>query len=178
MLKPIAKLIVALNGNLRKSQIAAGVSWGLLLGLIPAGNAFWILLFVLSFFFGHHHASKMLVLAIFKLLSGAVGPLLDLAGWEILHIEALQPFFTSLYNMPFVPLTKFNNTLVAGGLVCGLVLWLPVFFLISFLVPLYRNSLAPKIREHKLVKSIKKLPLVAKLAKAVSSAAGGMDFSG
>ena len=171
MIKPIAKLIVALNSNLGKGQIAAGFAWGLLLGLIPAGNVLWIVLFVASFFFKHHHWSKMLVLAIFKLISVAVAPLVDLAGWEILHIEALQPFFTSLYNMPFVPLTKFNNTLVAGGLVCGIVLWLPAFFLVSLLIPLYRNNVAAKIRNSKLVQSVKKLPIVSKLVQAVATVA-------
>ena len=170
MIKPLAKLIVALNGNLKKSQIAAGFSWGLLLGLIPAGNVFWIILFVVSFFFKNHHASKLLVMAIIKLLAGVVMPLVDIAGWEFLHIEALQPLFTTLYNMPFVPFTKFNNTLVAGGIVSGLILWLPVFILISLLVPLYRNTLAPKIRENKLVKSIKTVPIFAMLEKAVAAA--------
>ena len=170
MFKPIAKLIVALNGNLGKGQVAAGFAWGLLLGLIPAGNVFWIVLFVVSFFFKHHHWSKMLVLAIFKILSGAVAPLVDIAGWELLHIEALQPFFTTLYNMPFVPLTKFNNTLVAGGLVCGIVLWLPVFFLVIALVPLYRNKVVPKLRSSKFVGAIKKLPVIAPLIDAVTKA--------
>ena len=178
MLKPIAKLIVALNGNLGKTQIAAGFAWGLLLSLIPAGNVFWIVLFVGSFFFKHHHWSKMLVLAIFKIISVAVAPLVDMAGWEILHIEALQPFFTTLYNMPFVPLTRFNNTLVAGGLVCGIVLWLPAFFLGLHMIPLYRNNLAPKIRNSKLVKSIKNMPLVSKLVKAVATAVDKSDVLG
>jgi uncharacterized protein (TIGR03546 family) len=172
MLKPIVKLLAALNGNLKKGQIAAGFSWGVLLGLVPAGNFFWIILFAASFFFKHHHASKVLVLAIIKLLMSLLAPLVDVLGWEILHIEALQPLFTSLYNMPFVPLTRFNNTLVAGGLAAGLALWLPVFFLIFALVSLYRNKAAPKIRNSKLMKAVKKLPLISALSKAVSAAAG------
>jgi uncharacterized protein (TIGR03546 family) len=178
MLKPIAKLIVALNGNLKKGQIAAGFSWGVLLGLVPAGNFFWIFLFAASFFFKHHHASKALVLAVIKLLMGFADPLLDVLGWEILHIEALQPLFTSLYNMPFVPLTRFNNTLVAGGLAGGLALWLPVFFLVFALVPVYRNKAAPKIRNSKVMKAVKKLPLISALSKAVSAAAGDGGISG
>jgi uncharacterized protein (TIGR03546 family) len=175
MLKPIAKLIAALNGNLKKGQIAAGFSWGVLLGLVPAGNFFWILLFVVSFFFKHHHASKALVLVIIKLAAGLISPLVDAAGWEILHIEALQPLFTTLYNMPFVPLTRFNNTLVAGGLAGGLALMLPVFFLVFALVPLYRNKAAPKIRNSRLMKAVKKAPLVSALSKAVAAAAGGSN---
>jgi len=173
MLGPIAKLIAALNGNLKKSQIAAGFSWGLLLGLIPAGNVFWIVLFVVSFFFKHHHASKLIVLAILKLASAAVAPLMDTVGWEILHIETLQGFFTALYNMPFVPFTKFNNTLVAGGLVSGIVLWLPVFLLILLLIPVYRNKIVPRIRNSKIVAAIKKLPIIAPLFEALSKAALG-----
>jgi uncharacterized protein (TIGR03546 family) len=165
MLKQLAKLIVALNSNLGKKQIAAGFSWGVLLGLIPAGNVIWVVLFVVSFCFRQHHASKLLLIVILKLASGAVAPLVDIVGWELLHVEALQPLFTSLYNMPFVPFTRFNNTLVAGGLASGLVLWAPVFFLVYLLIPLYR-----KIRESKLVKSIKGIPIVSKLRKAVDAA--------
>ena len=171
MIKPIAKLIVALNGNLKKSQIAAGFSWGLLLGLVPAGNVFWIVLFVLSFLFKNHHASKLLVLAICKILAALIAPLMDTVGWEFLHVEALQPLFTSLYNMPFVPLTRFNNTLVAGGLVSGAVLWLPVFFLVLLLVPVYRNTVVPKMRNSKFFALIKKLPIVGPLIEAVAKAA-------
>jgi len=170
MFKPIAKLIVALNGNLGKKQVAAGFAWGLLLGLIPVGNVFWIVLFVVSFFFKHHHWSKMLILAIFKILSALVAPVMDVVGWEVLHIEALQPFFTTLYNMPFVPLTRFNNTLVAGGITSGIILWLPVFFLVSPLVPLYRNKVVPKLRNSKCVRAIKKLPIIAPLIDAVTNA--------
>jgi uncharacterized protein (TIGR03546 family) len=169
MVKQIAKLISALNSNLGRDQIAAGFSWGVLLGLIPAGNIFWIALFVVSFFFKHHHPSKGLILALLKIASPLLAPQVDVVGWQILYIEALQPLFTTMYNMPFVPLTRFNNTLVAGGLVCGLVLWLPVYVLVYRAIPLYRNNLAPKIRDSKIVQSIKKAPLFVLLSKAVKA---------
>jgi len=178
MIKQLAKFIVALNSNLGRGQIAAGFAWGLLLGLIPAGNPLWIVLFVVSFFFKNHHASMMLVIVIMKLLYAAVAPLIDMIGWEFLHIEALQPVFTGLYNMPLVPFTRFNNTLVAGGLVSGIVLWLPVFILIFLLVPFYRNKLSPKIRENKLVKAIGRIPIVSHLMKAVNAVSGAKGFLG
>jgi uncharacterized protein (TIGR03546 family) len=160
LLKLIGKLIIALNGNVKKSQIAAGLAWGILLGLIPAGNFFWIALFICSFFFRHHHWSKIFSMTVVKLVSPLIVLWVDTLGWEVLHIEALQPLFTTLYNMPFVPFTKFNNTLVMGGLVGGAVLWLPSFIIFMAVIPLYRNHLAPKIRNSKLVKSIAKSPLL------------------
>ena len=171
MIRAIVKLFTALNGNAKKSQIAAGFAWGMLLGLVPAGSFFWIALFLISFFFRHNHGSKLFFLALIKLLSyiitGPEGPI-DNLGWWILHIDALNPTFTTLYNMPFVPFTKFNNTLVIGGLAAGTALWLPVFVISLVLIPLYRNHLAPKIRNSKVVKFITKIPFLRFIDKAVS----------
>jgi uncharacterized protein (TIGR03546 family) len=152
MFKIIAKFFAPLNGNQKRTQVAAGFSWGLLLGLIPAGNVFWIVLFAVSFLFRNNHLTKILFMIIVKLFLGLLNPQIDIVGWELLHIEALQPFFITLYNMPLVPLTAFNNTLVAGGLCLGLILWIPAFFLFLLFIPLYRNVLIPKIRNSKLFK--------------------------
>jgi len=161
MIKGIAKLILALNGNVGRSQIAAGFAWGLLLGLIPAGNAFWIVLFLFSFFFTHHHGAKISALAFIKILYPLYIYQIDSLGWYILHIDSLRPLFTSLYNMPFVPFTKFNNTLVMGGLAAGLALWLPVFIIFIILIPLFRKYISPKIRNSKIIRFVAKSPLLS-----------------
>jgi len=160
LFKPIGKLIVALNGNVKKSQIAAGIAWGVLLGLIPGGSFLWVVLFLGSFFFSHHHWSKIFAMTIVKLLSPLFIYFIDAIGWEILNYEAFQPFFTTLYNMPFVPFTRFNNTLIMGGLAGGIVLWLPAFIVFMALIPLYRNHIAPIIRNSKLVKTVAKSPFL------------------
>ena len=178
MIKGIATFIAALNGNLKRGQIAAGFAWGLLFGLIPAGNFFWILFFLVSFCFRHHHGSKILVMAIIKVLFFAIWPLTDSLGWEILHIEDLTPLYTTLYNMPFVPFTKFNNTLVAGGIAAGLALWIPVYVLVRSLIPAYRKNLAPKIRNSRLVQNINKAPLIGGLVKAVQAVQSFKDKAG
>ncbi|MDR2543701.1 MAG: TIGR03546 family protein [Treponema sp.] len=166
MIKPIAKVILAFNGNAKKSQIAAGFAWGILLGLIPTGNFFFIILFLVSFFFRHNHWTKIFAITILKLLSPLLIYGIDGFGGLILHIKVLEPFFTTLYNMPFIPFTGFNNTLVAGGLVLGVILFVPSFFLFWWLVTLYRNHLAEKIRNSKTLQSIAKSPLLKFIGKA------------
>jgi len=164
----IAQLISALNSNVKKSQLAAGFSWGVLLGLIPAGNIFWIVLFFISFFFRHNHGSKILSFAIIKLLSPLIVHPIDGLGFEILTLEQLLPLFTAMYNMPFVPFTNFNNTLVMGGLAAGIILWLPVFILFMFLIPFYRNNVSSRIKNSKIIKAITKFPLFSFIDKAIS----------
>jgi uncharacterized protein (TIGR03546 family) len=160
LLKAIGKIIVALNGNVKKSQIAAGLAWGVLLGFIPAGNFFWIVLFLVSFFFSHNHWAKIFSMTILIILSPGFVYFTDFIGWEVLHFETFVPVFTTMYNMPFVPFTKFYNTLVMGGLVTGIVLWLPSFIIFMLIIPFYRNYIAPPIRNSKIVQAIAKSPFL------------------
>jgi uncharacterized protein (TIGR03546 family) len=168
MLKALARFIGALNGNVKKSQIAAGFAWGLLLGLVPAGNVFWIALFLISFWLKHNHWSKILFMVVLMVFSQPLGRLIvDPLGWWVLHIDGLQPLYTKLYNMPFVPFTKFYNTLVAGGLVGGLLLCIPVYFLFFALITLYRNVVVDKLSNSKLGKAIAKSPFFLFLKREI-----------
>lgn len=171
MLKAIAKTIVALNTNVRKEQLASGFAWGIMLALIPTGNLLWVLLFFISLFPKNNYGFQLLALGVGKLLVGLLTTPLDAIGYGILTAPDLSGFFTYLYNLPLVPLTRFNNSLVMGGLAAGLVLWFPLFFAIRALVPLYRSRWAPKIQESKPYKAFIKLPLISALAKAVSATA-------
>jgi uncharacterized protein (TIGR03546 family) len=169
MIKSIVKLFVALNSNISKTQIAAGFAWGLLLGLIPSGNLIWITLFIVSFFIKNNHAAQLVVIAFIKIIFPAIAPMTDALGWFILNFPGFVPFFTKLYNMPVAPFTKFNNTLVAGGLCSGIILWFPLFFLVYALVPFYRNTLAPKISQSKIMIFIKKIPLLSQIIKTANT---------
>jgi uncharacterized protein (TIGR03546 family) len=176
MVKTLAKFVIALNGNVKRSQIAAGFAWGALLGVLPSGNAVWFALFVLSFFLRHNQGSKVIFMAVLKLVMPALYPAVDGLGWYILNHASLYPFWTRLYNTPFVPFTKFNNTLVAGGLASGIASVSPVFLAVYFLVPVYRNSVLPAILASKfwktLIGALMKVPFVEKTARAVISISG------
>ena len=167
MIKVIARFINALNGNVKKSQLAAGFAWGLLLALIPVGNIFWIALFLISFFFRHNYWAKIIFMVVGIILTPLFAPLMDAIGWSVLHIAGLQPFFTEMYNTPFVPFTKFNNTLVAGGLVSGVIIWLPAFFAFMGLITVYRKYLAFKLRDTKFARVLAKIPLFSSINKAM-----------
>jgi uncharacterized protein (TIGR03546 family) len=144
MIKFIVKSVAIRCRNVKRWQFAAGFAWGLLLALVPLGNFFWIVLLLISLFLRHSRLLSIAVMVIGKILLPFVVMPIDALGWAVLHIDVLQPFFTSLYNMPFVPFTKFYNTLVAGGLVSGIVLWLPAYLLVFGLMSFGRNVLGPK----------------------------------
>jgi uncharacterized protein (TIGR03546 family) len=159
----IAKLIAGLNANRRAGEIAAGVSMGVLLALIPGANLLWLLIFVLTVFLKLNLGIELLVLAILKPIAPLGDPLLHTLGVSLLTSEELFGLFTSLYNVPLLPFTRFNNTVVMGGVVAGLLLWLPIFFLSRVLVRVYRKRIHPRLAESKIVKAFQRIPIVSKL---------------
>lgn len=170
MISLIAKLVAALNANSRPAEVAAAASFGLLLALIPGGNLLWFAILVVVFLLKVHLASALLIMALGKLIVPLADPLISRLGLFILNQEALLPLFTQMINTPVLPFTAFNNSLVAGGLAAGLLLWIPVFLLFIPLVNLYRNTLRPRLAENRIVKAFQRFPIVNKIAGAAGKA--------
>ncbi len=172
MLALVAKFFAAINANSRPGEIGAALACGIMLAMIPAGNLLWILLFIIFFLSKLHIGTMLLVIALGKLFVGLADPLIDAAGVRLLTHPALYDGFARLYAVPFVPLTNFSNSLVAGGVALGIILWIPLFFAGRFAVIGYRRSIRDKIADSKIVKGIGKYPIVAKLTAAVRKAGG------
>ncbi|HKK48945.1 MAG TPA: TIGR03546 family protein [Alkalispirochaeta sp.] len=159
----IARLIASLNANRRPGEIAAGIAMGVWLALLPVGNLLWVSLFVITVFLKLNLAIELLILAVLSPLAVLADGQLHLVGSAILTAEALEGFFTTLYNIPLVPFTRFNNTVVMGALVAGAVLWIPVFLIGRVLVRVYRRSIHPRLAESKIVKAVHRIPGVSRL---------------
>jgi len=163
----IAKLVAALNANVRPAEIAAGFAYAVLLALIPAGNLLWIALFILSFFLKINNAVFFVFMAILKLFISVFDPVCDAIGWSILHNQGLSHFFTSLSNTPLIPWTRFNDTVVTGGLVLGLFAFIPLTVLGILFVRAWRNVLREKLANWGPVKAFMRWPLVSAIGNLV-----------
>jgi len=172
LVKLIARVVVAINANSRPGEIAFGATLGLLLALVPGGNLLWAALFFVTWLLKINLAAELLFLALFKLLAPLADGLLDRLGEAVLGLPWLQGFFTTLYNLPLVPFTRFNNTVVIGGLVAGLGLLIPVFFLVRALVVLYRRTLRDRIAQSRLGRAIRRVPLFAAVGRAAEKLGG------
>jgi uncharacterized protein (TIGR03546 family) len=155
-----AKVFVAINSNKKTSQVALAISFAFLLALIPKANLFWISLFTLTFFLKINQAVEMVFLAVFSMLLDFLDIFLDKIGFAILTVPSLGDFFTRLFNTPFFFLTKYYNSIVMGGLVVGLVMFVPIYFLAKYLVDIYRDKVREKIANNKFVKAVSKQPIL------------------
>ncbi len=166
----IAKIVAALNSNTRPRQIAAAIALALLLALIPKANLLWVTLFVITFFLKINQAIELVFLAIFDLIALFFDPLLHIVGYTILTLPLLRDLFTALYNVPILYFFKFYNTVVMGGLLAGIVLFVPMYLLARRGVTIYRDKIREKIAHSRLVKTFLKNPLVVAIKNTFGKA--------
>ena len=162
----MAKIIAGLYSNRKPGEVAAAVSTAVVLTLVPGANLLWFGLFILIFFVRINQAVALVFVAVLAPFSAAADPWLHRIGHAVLTSEGLTGAFTALYNVPLLPFTRFNNTVVMGGLIAGLALWLPVFLASRAGVMRVRLHLIPALAASKPVQMITKIPLVSRLADA------------
>jgi uncharacterized protein (TIGR03546 family) len=146
LLKQLFSLLRLLNSDTGTNQIAAGVACGLILGFAPMLSLQGLLVFVCMFLFRIQIGAALTSAFFFALVAWVFDPVSHRVGSAILEADALQPLFTTMYNMPLVPLTRFYNSVVMGAGVIS-VLMTPLVFLGSRrLIIAYRVSVVARFR--------------------------------
>lgn len=154
LLKQIFAFLKLLNSDTGTNQIAAGVACGFILGMTPAFSLQTLLVFLVIFFFRVQIGAAFLAAFFFKFVAYLLDPVFDAVGAYVLEMPALEGLFTTLYNMPIVPLTRFNNTIVMGSGVAT-VLLSPVVYLLSLvLIRKYRVTVVERFKKTKFWKAI------------------------
>ncbi len=160
-LKIVRDFIKILRTGQTPNQIAGGFALGSIVGLSPTltlqGVFVWLVILILDV----NLSSAILSFTLFSLVAYLIDPLFHRLGYEILvNIEALKGFWTTLYNAPIAPLTRFYNTIVMGSFVCALVLTVPVFIGMKKFVIAYRAHVGSKVEKWKVYQVIKRSTLV------------------
>jgi uncharacterized protein (TIGR03546 family) len=120
-------------------QVAGGVMLGCFFGFLPVNTPQSTLLFLLIMFFNVNNGAALVSAALFAAVAALLDPLAHRIGYALLvGNDALTPLWTALSNLPLVPFTRFNNTVVLGSTVLALVLGLPVLFGSRWLLLYYR----------------------------------------
>ena len=154
LLKLIQSLLGALHSERTPGQLAAGIALGSILGLTPLVNLHNAVVFAALVLLNVSFAGGMLGWAVFVPIGFLLDPLFDWIGHTLLFTPAFTPFFTSLYNMPIVPLTNFNNTVVLGSLVFAVLFAIPLFFAARYGVVRYRATIAERVAQSRWYRAV------------------------
>ncbi|MBQ7612125.1 MAG: TIGR03546 family protein [Spirochaetaceae bacterium] len=140
MLSYVFSLFSALNKNSHPGDIAHGIALGVAMAIVPKDNLLWPVLFASCIFIKKNTGAFFLSFFLFGFLSPFCDIIIERLGFWVLSISALQPVYSFLDTVPFIGLTKFYNTMVAGGIVFSAILYIPIYVIVRLIVRLYRKK--------------------------------------
>lgn len=155
LLKQLFNLIKMLNSDTGTNQIATGFAAGFVLGMTPFFSLQSILIFLCLLIFRIQIGAAFLSAFFFSFIAYLIDPVFHYVGSLILEQDSLKSLFTLLYNMPIVPMTRFNNTIVMGSGVVSLLLTPFVYLSSRVLIVNYRVKVVAKFQETKAWKAVK-----------------------
>lgn len=155
ILKQLFAFVKLLNSDTGTNQLASGLAIGIILGFSPFLSIQVLISLVILLFFRIQIGAAFISSFFFKFVAFLIDPLSDQLGRKILESESFRPTWTFLYDLPIIPLTRFNNSIVMGSGLIAITLTIPAFYFFRYLVIKYREKILANFKETKFWKAVK-----------------------
>jgi uncharacterized protein (TIGR03546 family) len=155
LVKLIQSIFKALHSEGTPGQVAAGIALGSILGLTPLLNLHNAVVFGLIVMLNVSFPGAMLGWAFFTPIGFLLDPVFDAVGHALLlDATVLRPLWTKVFNVPVLPLTNFDNTIVLGSFVSSVALLVPVYVGARVGVVRYRDTIGARVRASRWYKAV------------------------
>lgn len=154
ILKQLFSFIKLLNSDTGNISLAMGMTCGFILGMTPVLSLHSLLVFLILFFFRIQIGAALITAFFFKFLAYLMDPSFHVVGSAVLEMKSLESIFTTLYNLPIIPYTRFNNSIVMGSAVITFALSPIVFLLSQYFISKYREIVVARFKQTKIWKAI------------------------
>ena len=156
LLRLLQRLVRTLNSDGTPGQVALGIAMGSALGLTPLVNLHNLIIIGAVFLFNVSFPAAMLGWIAFAPIGFLFDPWFDGIGNALLaDATNLAPLWTTLYNIPVIPLFNYNNTVVLGSLIGWVVLFVPIFVVARLGVGGYRTNVLPRLLQTKVFRFVR-----------------------
>ena len=98
-----------------------------MIGLLPKGNLIAVGLTIFLFAVRVNLGAGLSVIFLVSCLSPYLDPLTHGLGVRVLSYPVLHRFLAQSYELPIVPWTSLNNSVVIGALLLGIALFYPIY---------------------------------------------------
>ena len=153
MIKMVANLLKILNSDADPSQISLAFGFALVSGLLPFFSPLNLLILLVVFLLRVNLSAYLLGTAFFSGVAYLLDPLLHRIGLAILTAGPLEGLWTTLYNSTLWRIQRFNNSVVMGGLVFGILCFVPLVLLANALIRRYRENVLAWVRKTRLMQA-------------------------
>ncbi len=154
ILKQLFSFIKLLNSDTGNISLALGMTCGFILGMTPVLSLHSLLIFLILFIFRIQIGAALITAFFFKFIAYLMDPAFHFVGSKVLELESLQGILTQLYNMPIIPYTRFNNSIVMGSAVVTFALAPFVYILSSIFISKYREIVVARFKTTKVWKAV------------------------
>jgi uncharacterized protein (TIGR03546 family) len=154
ILKQLFSFIKLLNSDTGNISLASGMTCGFILGMTPVLSLHSLLIFLFLFIFRIQIGAALITAFFFKFVAYLLDPVFHMVGSKVLEMNALQGILTQLYNMPIIPYTRFNNSIVMGSAVVTFALAPLVFMMSQMLIIKYRETVVARFKDTKFWKAV------------------------
>ncbi len=154
MIRIFAKVLKVLNSDSEPGQISLALCLAMVAGFTPFLALHNLLIILLVLILRVNLSTFLLGLAAFSAIAYGLDPLFHRLGLAILTADALQDFWTALYNSTFWRLTRFNNSILMGSLLFALIFFVPMYLLANFAIRQYRSRLLQWVRKTRLMQAL------------------------
>ncbi len=155
IVKQIMNLIRMLHSENGTNEIAWGLTLGAFLGFSPFFSIQTFLIIFIIIIFRVQFGAAFISAFFFKIVAFIIDPAADVLGRWALENGSLRPLWTTLYNIPIAPYTRFNNSIVMGSFIVALILTPFLFFFFKFLIRKYRDHVVQAFERTPLWKAFK-----------------------
>jgi uncharacterized protein (TIGR03546 family) len=152
--KQLFAFLKLLNSETGHNQIAAGIAAGFILGMTPMLSLQSLLVFLCIFFFRIQAGAAFLAAFFFAFIGYLLDPVFSAVGSSVLEMDSLHGLFTMMFNVPLLPLTRFNNSIVMGSAVITILSSPFVFFISRTMILKYRVTVVARLKQTKLWKAV------------------------
>lgn len=127
-IKRLLNLRQAIFGRREPNQLAWGFALGGLIGIIPHGNLVAVLILLMILSVKINHGMALVTAFAMTLLAPYLDSQTHTVGLQVLKHPELASFWASAWQLPIVPWTSINNTVVLGSLLVGVSALLPSYW--------------------------------------------------
>jgi len=155
MFNQIIKFIRLLSSETAPVQISLGIALAMITGFTPLISIHNLAVLFVLLIFRVNIATFLLALFVFSGLAYLLDPVFHSIGKDLLTNKDWLMLWTEMFNHELWRITRFNNTVLLGGLVASLLLFVPVVVLCNFLIKRYRMYVLSYIEKSPLFRMIK-----------------------
>lgn len=128
-IKPVREFSRIFSYENSPRQLALAIALGAMIGLLPKGNLIAVGLTVLMFTVRVNLGAGLTTTFLVSCVATQLDPLTHGVGMRVLSHPGCHAQLAAWYELPIVPWTSLNNSVVIGGVVLGVALFYPIYHL-------------------------------------------------